>query len=322
MEEASASCESAGNASASAAGEAVLQGTSLQDTLQKIFDLVDLAHSGFASASALEQTLLSLGAAAVPRQISDILRAIDADPDGNISAEQFFDAMQSEDCVRVITAASHASDVVQKLDEIRQRHIGSFLTFVDETLAFCQQEMLAAKVPMSSFGRVKTAIDHVNSAICGTARSMLEADFAELHDSLLRSMQGQKTELEASCARAQRTAVAAGTREAVARAELVDSKLAEVKAEVEELKVRHRDPEELIGKLRQRIEDKEAELEKAAKQVAKLEAAASEARDDWQKALPRALSIASSIAPAALRNEPPFIRLIESRYTSPPASPP
>ena len=57
--------------------------------------------------------------------------------------------------------------------------------------------MLAANVPMASFGRVHSALTEVKNQLTGTAQELLTTEFSQLRTSTLDSLHAQREAIEA-----------------------------------------------------------------------------------------------------------------------------
>lgn len=81
---------------------------------------------------------------------------------------------------QLIIAGMHPADVARSLEEANKRFLASFSEFLIESVANCQKEVLAAKVPLASYGRVKSALDTVKVTLTGTAQELLMEEFSKL----------------------------------------------------------------------------------------------------------------------------------------------
>lgn len=151
-----------------------------------------------------------------------------------ISFEEFLAATRhlQGDFAALVSAATHPADVARSLEEANTRFLATFNEFVCQTLASCQAEVLAAKVPLASYGRVKSALDTVASELTETAQQLLSTEFAQLRSSAISSMQALKAQLDATAEASQATAVEVATREADARAAELEARVGEMEAEV------------------------------------------------------------------------------------------
>lgn len=132
-------------------------------------------------------------------------------------------------------AATHPADVARKLEEANANFLSSFNDFVCESIGSCQKEVMAAKVPIASYGRVKSALEAVKDHLSGTAQQLLTTEFGSLRANALESMNAQKEQLDKLHANDLAAAVEVVTRELETRAEEAEAKLQVADAEVARL---------------------------------------------------------------------------------------
>lgn len=103
--------------------------------------------------------LQALGVTQMPAdKLAAIVEAADTDGNGDLSFDEFFEAMNGSEFAALVVAATHPADVARKLEEANAHFLASFNDFVTDSISSCQKEVMAAKVPIASYGRVKSAV--------------------------------------------------------------------------------------------------------------------------------------------------------------------
>ena len=141
------------------------------------------------------------------------------------------------------------AELATSLQEASTRFMTSFHEFIEETLAACQTEVLAAKVPLASYGRVKSALDAVKDTLTTTAEKKLTEEFAMLRENALESMKNQKVLLEEGFHNSVNETVATIKANASEQVAEVEAKLKEANEEVARLRERSNKPEFFISNL-------------------------------------------------------------------------
>ena len=261
---------------------------SLRENLKATFDSFDADHSGSVSTEEITEMLQSLGVKSDPEQITSIVKAADTDGNGEIDFEEFYAAMASSDFAEMIIAASHPADVARSLEEANAHFLTSFDAFVLDTLESCQREVLAAKVPLTSYGRVKSALDTVKVHLTGTARALLTEEFANIRKTALDSLNVQRTQLDKLHDKDAKTTIDKITNELTSRAEAAETRLADVEAEVARLRDRSNKPEVFISSLESQLAEKEKQLKAATDEATRIAARLKAYDDDWRAKYPGA----------------------------------
>lgn len=265
------------------------------------------------STEEITQMLQSLGIVVSPERIAALTEEADTDRSGEISFEEFFEAMQRAEFAELVQAAAHPADVARSLEEANAHFANAFNEFVVGALASCQDEVLAAKVPLASFGRVKTALDNVRNQLTGSAQQLLTGELAKLRTKAIRSMHAQRAQLEASFAVERQSAIEAATREVHAQVVDAEGRVHVANTEIKRLRDLGTKPQETIERLEAELNERETELKKASTLVAHLEAAAAKAEDEWKSGYQKAINLCS-IPPPPPIPEPPFIKVLTRTY--------
>ena len=117
----------------------------------------------------------------------------------------------------------------------------------------CQAQVLAAKVPLGSFGRIHTALNEVKTALEGTAQEILTEELAHLRTGALESLKAQREAIETRHRAQFDSAVAPIRQEAAATVAEAFAKRDEAEAEERRLHELFRAPEAIIERLQNEL---------------------------------------------------------------------
>lgn len=265
--------------------------TTLRKKLQRTFDTFDTDGSGEVSTEEITKMLQFLGVDTLPDQIEALILAADTDNSGEISFEEFFEAMKGAEFAKLFSTAAHPADVARSLEEANSHFLVSFSELIVGALAACQDEVLAAKVPLASYGRVKSALDTVKSVLAGTGQDLLTTELGELRVKAIHSMHAQRAQMEADF---------------LAEREFVVSRK---DAEIKELRERSSQPEMIIAGLEGELEQCKKQLAEASGRLTKLEAATTRNEAEWKSGHLKALEMCT-VAPPPPPADPPFIKVL------------
>ena len=286
----------------------------LREKLKGTFDAFDADCSGEMSTEEITRMLRSLGVTAAPEKIEVLMREADTDGSGEVSFDEFFEAMKrSDEFAELFTAAAHPADVAKSMEQANERFLSTFNEFVVDSLAGCQNEVLAAKVPLSSFGRVKSALDTVKSRLAGTAQQLLTAELTELRTKAIESLNAQRAQMDAAAKIVLASAVEGATREALAQAAATAELLRTAEAEIDWLRERSAKPEAIIAGLESELATQGAELARVSDKLAKVEARSARSETDWKEGYQKALAL-STVPPPPPPPESPFYRVLTQGY--------
>lgn len=287
----------------------------LRDKLKKTFDTFDADHSDQVSTTEMFEMMQDLGVVASPAKIEAMVKAADTDDSGEISFEEFYEAMKQPEFAELIAAATHPADVARSLEEANTHFLSVFNDFIVETLAACQAEVLAAKVPLESYGRVHSALDAVKKKLTGTAQELLTVEFAQLRTTTIESIKAQKSQLEAGFQAGLQFKVETLTSDVHKRMTEALQKKDDAEREVERLVARSSKPEIFITKLESQLATKEDKLQRSEDKAQRFEMKLNKYEQDWHHNYPKVLEICS-LPPPAPPPESPFVRILEQRCAS------
>lgn len=277
--------------------------------LRRVFDTFDIDGNGKISLDEISTMVQTLRIDFSEERIIEMMRSADTDGDGEVDFDEFREATSETDFDELVTTASFPAEIYKILEEGNTRFLETFLEYVVEVFDECQREVLAAKVPLASFGRVHSALTEAKSQLSGGAQELLEVEFAQLRSGALESLKAQREAIEGRHEALIQARLQPIVAEAESRVAEAGRRQAEVAAEAERLQSRYSKPEALIAKL-------EAELSKATEQVATLQARVTAFEEDWHTAYPQALA-ASTLPPPPLPVDTPYIvRALEGRGMS------
>ena len=89
-------------------------------------------------------------------------------------------------------AAKPTQDLAATLDNAIDKVLTSYFDGVKEHVATTQREVIAANVPIASYGRVKDALDKLKEALGTQARELLTTEFGFIRTSAVESLRAQK----------------------------------------------------------------------------------------------------------------------------------
>ena len=207
--------------------------------------------------------------------------------------------MKDSNFAELVTVASFPAEVHRMLEEGNNHFLATFRDYVVDIVDKCQKEVLAAKVPLASYGRVHTALNDVKSQLEGSAQDLLVEEFAQLRTGALESLKAQRDEIEASNEARFQSTVDPIQAAADARVAEAEAKQAAATAEAERLQAAYSEPEDLIHRLQE-------ELAAATARAAQLEARVKAYEEDWAAAYPQALA-ASTLVPPPLPPDTPYL---------------
>ena len=280
-----------------------------KDKLRRIFDTFDIDKNGLISHEEIT-TMVNTLRIDIPMEVVDTLfNEADTSGDGEIDFDEFLQATEKSSFIDLVTAASFPSEVAKILEEGNLHFLASFKDLCSEMVSACQTEVLAANVPMASFGRVHTALTTLKAQLTGQAHELLAAEFTQLRTGALESLHAQRVDIE----KRDRTVLQMTIEEDKSReAKQVAAAVARQKAaeaEVERLTARYGQPEITISSL-------EKQLAAALQRSANLEAQLKTIEDDWNDGFPRALAMCSATPPPLPADTPFITRALEQRgYT-------
>lgn len=271
----------------------------LTGKLKSVFDTFDIDQNGQISLEEVCSMARTLRIDMPQDKVIEIMREADTNGDGEVDFDEFIQAARSTDFAELVTSASFPADVYKILEEVNARFLGTFQDFVMEIVSGCESEVLAAKVPLSSYGRVHSALEEVKSLLTVTAQEHLAVEFAQLRIGTLECLKAQKDDIEARHKTRHQIAVESIQSDAKSRIAAAEQMQAAAVAESERLKARFEQPEVLMSKL-------EKELSMANDEITTLKARMSTMQSDWKDAYPRALA-RSTATPPPLPSDTPFI---------------
>ena len=176
-----------------------------------------------------------------------------------------------------VEAASTSGDIGSAEDEAA-RPLDVFTEHLAEALAAAQAEVIAAKVPISGYGRVKDSFDHLKPLIVQLTSQLVASELASLRaasDAALaaqRAQLSQQHELEHG---SQISAIAAERDRLVAAAveacEVAEAEAKVFKEQYETVLHRRDGAQDLIEELEASVAEEKGKLENEQARVAKLE---------------------------------------------------
>ena len=286
--------------------------SSMMHKLKRVFDMFDIDGDGEITREELCTMIETLHIDMPKETVLNLMRSVDTDGNGTVDFEEFTDAMKEgkgAEFAELVTTASFPVEVCKILEEGNARFLSTFQDYVVEIVDDCRAEVLAAKVPLTSYGRVHTALGEVKRQLEGTAQELLATEFAHLRTGALESLNAQKESIEARNRAHIQSIVDPIRSEAEARIADADRRCAEAVAEKERLLTRFSEPDATMHRL-------QGEISSAMERVAELEAQLKTNEEDWRTAYPKALKV-SSLAPPPLPPEAPYITwALEGRGTT------
>jgi Ca2+-binding EF-hand superfamily protein len=283
---------------AAATSEEAEPDPALRAKLKQTFDSFDKDGSGEISIDEITELLVSLGVSASTETIMACVKEADTDNSGEISFEEFYSAMRKSSTAGfdnghgsnnttfadLVRDATQAEDIGRSIEEANVHFLSEFNDFVISTLDRCQTEVLAAKVPLASYGRVKSALDQVKSELTGTAQDLLRKEFGQLRTRTVDGLAAQKIQLEEEF----KTRVASGIdkikMDAENRVKEADKLRKVAEANVKKVEQRFAEPQALVTKL-------EAQVQETNDKVAALEAKIAKYTDDWNEVYPKVTAL-------------------------------
>ena len=270
--------------------------------LKKTFDSFDSDGSGEVSIEEITQLLISLGVSASTETIMACVKEADTDNSGEISFEEFYAAMSksghagtdggngyglhNSTFADLVRDATNAEDIGRTIEEANTRFLSTYNDLVVDIISSCQTEVLAAKVPLASYGRVKSALDTVTAELTGTAQDVLRKEFLQLRSSTIEFLTAQKLQLEESFKSRVNTGIDNIKRDAEKQVKEADKRTKLAEASVKKIEARFSEPQALVAKL-------EAQAQEANDKAVALEAKLAKYTDDWSEVYPKITALCS-----------------------------
>ena len=278
----------------------------LRNKLKRVFDTFDIDRNGEISIEEVLTMVRTLHVDFPEDAVVELMHAADTDGNGEVDFEEFSKAAEDTGFAELVTAASFPAEIYKILEEGNLNFLSTFQEFVIEIMDSCQKEVLAAKVPLASYGRVHTALNDVKEQLTGTAQKLLTSEFSQLRTGALESLKAQREAIEARH-RAKFQAVVEPIRsEADRRVAEAERNVAAAEAEAARLQSLYSSPEAVIAQLQN-------ELSAANSRAAELESRVKAYEDDWSATYPKVLATCS-VEPPPLPADAPFIvRTLEQR---------
>lgn len=187
--------------------------------------------------------------------------------------------------------AKPAETIKETLDVNGKQYLDVFLKAMDDSSGLAQSEVLAAKVPMGCYGRVKEAFDRHKLQVNTTAKDSLKTALKEICDAAIGSLAAQRNDLRVMFDEQLKLSldeIAKDRDERVAAAEAVTK---EAKQEVQRVLYRSSSSEAIISKCEQTLKQNEEKLDKQSKKLNSLEEKIKKEVADWESNLKDSLSL-------------------------------
>lgn len=281
----------------------------LNHKLRRVFDTFDLDQNGQISLEEVSHMIQTLKLKFPEETALKMMRDADTDNNGEVDFEEFTRAMQGSEFAELVTTASFPAEIYKILEEGNLSFLSTFKDFVIEIVEIAKKEVLAANVPLASYGRVHSALIDVTNALTGTAQELLAVEFSQLRTGALESLNAQREAIETRHEAKFKATVDPILANADSRVAAAEKNQAAAEAEAKRLTVSFSEPAAHIAKL-------EAALAKATERAAKLEVRVKALEEDWGASYPQALA-ACTVLPPPLPADAPFItRALELRGTT------
>ena len=304
----------------------------LFDKLRRVFDTFDIDKNGSISIEEVLTMVRTLHVNIPEDKVIQMMKDADLDDNGEVDFDEFTRAMQDQDFLEMVTIASFPAEIYKILEDGNMRFLSTFKEYVvvsmpiqvavsslffltsppferlcgQDIMDRCQQQVLAAQVPLASFGRIHTALTEVKSTLEGTAHDILSVELTHLRTGALESLKAQREAIETRNKAHLVSAAARIRAEAAAKAAEVQAKYDEAEAEANRLHDLFKEPEAIILRL-------QAELKEANERRSRLEVQVRAYEDDWHALYPQALAASSVVPPPLPADAPYIVRALEQQ---------
>ena len=294
--------------------------SSMDHKLRRVFDTFDLDGNGALSPDEVVSMVRTLHIGLDEEKVVQMVKAADLDDNGEVDFDEFTRAMVDNDFFDLVTIAYFPAEVYKILDEGSTRFLGTFKDYVVDIVDNCQKQVLAAQVPLASFGRIHTALADVKSALEGTAHEILSEEFTHLRAGAIESLKAQRDAIEARHAAHLESAIAPFRAEADERTAQADAQVASAARLREAADAESRRLHELFSEPEAIIVELQAQLEEATRRAAELEGQLDgsrgqleDAREEWRAAYAQAIAASSIAPPPVPADAPPLVHALEAR---------
>ena len=278
----------------------------LRKRLRRVFDTFDIDKNGQISLEEVSTMLRTLRIRMPEETVLKMMRSADVDNNGEVDFEEFTQAAEGSEFAELVTAASFPVEIYKILEEGNSHFLSTFHEFIVDIVDNCQREVLAAKVPLTSYGRVHSALEEVKKKLTGSAQELLTAEFTQLRTGALESLNAQREAIETrnkANMQSEMDPILSSADERVADAQ---AKQAEAEAKAERLQERFSAPDALMTKL-------EEDLVQATDRIAQIQAKLNAVEGDWGTSYPEALAECTVPPPPLPPNAPYITRALEQR---------